>query len=485
MPLPHTRRPPLRSAVPALLIALFFVLTPQNPANAAAGDSTADAVLGQTTLTATGGLTDSAAAISISGAPGIAIAPDGRLYLADANNNRILSWPNAATFTNGAAADHVIGQPDFLTTTPGTSASSLSYPQGLHIDGNGALWVADAFNHRVLRFPDPTAPEGAAADLVIGQPNLTSGVPNIGGSFNGLDGARANSILFPGRVRVAGGRLYVSDSGNSRVLAYDLPASHQPVADTVFGQYGSFICRAKNNDGACSSEFAPPHGENLYNPIGLDADRAGRVYVADWNNHRVLRFDPPHAASPVPAAVFGQSGTTAAEPDGPGVAEGGLHLPIDLHLTATADLLVCDAANHRVLLFRGPLYGAAPDGVLGQLDDLSGQSVNHGLPPGSVDADGLAGPTGITTDALGNVYVVDTDNNRVLRFDRPFVALGDANCDGRTDNFDIDPFVLRLVDAQAYAMAFPHCPPAACDANGDGSVDNFDIDPFVRLLVGE
>lgn len=484
MPVSHTRRLPSAAAIVVILALIPFPFFPINRAAAAVGDSAADAVLGQPGLTSLVGLTDPAAAISISGAPGIVVAPDGRLYLADSNNNRILSWPSASGFTDGAPADRVIGQPDFLGTTPGTSASALNYPQGLHIDAAGALWVADAFNHRVLRFPDPSTP-GAAADLVIGQPDLTTGVPNFGGSFNGLDGARANSILFPGRVRTTGTRVYITDSGNSRTLAYDLPASHQPTADAVFGQYGSLVCRAKNNDGACGSEFAPPTSETHYNPIGLDVDGAGRVYVADWNNHRVLRFDPPLAASPVPSAVYGQTGFSAADPDGPGADAGGLHLPIDLHLTATADLLVCDSANHRVLLLRGPLYGSAPDGVLGQLDDLSGQLPNHGLAPGSVAPTGLSGPTGVTIDALGNVYVVDTDNNRVLRFDRPFVPRGDANCDGRTDNFDIDAFVLRLVNESAYAQAYPHCPPAACDANGDGSVDNFDIDPFVRLLVGE
>lgn len=55
----------------------------------------------------------------------------------------------------------------------------------------------------------------------------------------------------------------------------------------------------------------------------------------------------------------------------------------------------------------------------------------------------------------------------------------------RTVNvFDIDPFVLALADAVAYAAEFPACDRMLADVNEDGLVDVFDIDPFVALLTG-
>ena len=62
--------------------------------------------------------------------------------------------------------------------------------------------------------------------------------------------------------------------------------------------------------------------------------------------------------------------------------------------------------------------------------------------------------------------------------------LGDMNCDGTVNNFDIDPFVLALTDPGAYATAFPDCDSMLADANDDGTVNNFDIDPFVAILTG-
>ena len=60
--------------------------------------------------------------------------------------------------------------------------------------------------------------------------------------------------------------------------------------------------------------------------------------------------------------------------------------------------------------------------------------------------------------------------------------LGDLNCDGTLNNFDIDPFVLAITNETAYNAAYPGCNRMLADCNEDGTVDNFDIDPFVALV---
>jgi murein tripeptide amidase MpaA len=62
-------------------------------------------------------------------------------------------------------------------------------------------------------------------------------------------------------------------------------------------------------------------------------------------------------------------------------------------------------------------------------------------------------------------------------------ALGDLNCDGQINGYDIDPFVLALTDGAAYAAEFPSCDRMLADTNGDGEVNGYDIDPFVILLT--
>ncbi len=68
-----------------------------------------------------------------------------------------------------------------------------------------------------------------------------------------------------------------------------------------------------------------------------------------------------------------------------------------------------------------------------------------------------------------------------------YTVLGDLNCDGAVNAFDIDPFVLALVSSpsfDAYYAAYPDCDPLLADVNRDHAVNAFDIDPFVLLLTG-
>ncbi|MBN2448654.1 MAG: hypothetical protein JXO22_18150, partial [Phycisphaerae bacterium] len=64
------------------------------------------------------------------------------------------------------------------------------------------------------------------------------------------------------------------------------------------------------------------------------------------------------------------------------------------------------------------------------------------------------------------------------------VLLGDANCDGAADVFDIDPFVLAVTQPEQYAAAYPGCDIGNADCNQDGTADIFDIDAFVNIIAG-
>ena len=73
--------------------------------------------------------------------------------------------------------------------------------------------------------------------------------------------------------------------------------------------------------------------------------------------------------------------------------------------------------------------------------------------------------------------------NFTLEAPVPF-SLGDLNCDGGTDIFDIDAFVLAITNAAGYAGAYPDCDINLADCNQDGTPDVFDIDAFVALIIG-
>jgi outer membrane protein assembly factor BamB len=61
-------------------------------------------------------------------------------------------------------------------------------------------------------------------------------------------------------------------------------------------------------------------------------------------------------------------------------------------------------------------------------------------------------------------------------------VLGDLNCDGGLNAFDVGPFILALTDPAGYASRYPACSLSLADINGDGAVDLSDIASFVHLF---
>jgi sugar lactone lactonase YvrE len=152
--------------------------------------------------------------------PEMAVADSlGDLVVADTFNNRALRY-DRALFSGRQEASQVYGQGgSFTSGVPnlgGVTADSLWGPQGLALDGSGALWIADTENNRVLQFAAPLAAPSVgpvSARAVLGQGGLFTGSAPSAGP-NGLD--------FPSDISFdARGNAYVTDHGdNDRVLEY-------------------------------------------------------------------------------------------------------------------------------------------------------------------------------------------------------------------------------------------------------------------------
>ena len=169
-------------------------------------------------------------------------------------------------------ADAVLGQADFASGTAnaggGPTATSLNEPRGLCIDRvSGRLFVADSLNHRVLSWPSAAAfTNGQAADLVLGQPDFVSNSINQGGA-NPTD----RTLNAPKSVATdSAGRLYVADSLNIRILRYDPPFTTNMPAVRVFGQAGSFTT-------ANQASIVTATADNLGNPDGIAIDASDRL----------------------------------------------------------------------------------------------------------------------------------------------------------------------------------------------------------------
>lgn len=295
------------------------------------------------------------------------------VYIADTGNNRVLGWRDAGRLNQGNTADVVVGQNDLFSTFglgPGTALSSgLSAPVAVAVDGSGNLYVMDAGNNRILRYKTPfkQTPGNIPVDLVIGQRTVASGVQPNEGQQNPSEKTLVlsqNRVAFYGAMQFdPAGNLWATDAGNHRVLRYPVgnlaPNNPEPVADVVLGQT-SFTTNQPPQPATSPNGNVQRNTQALYVPSGLAFDQRGRLYVADGLS-RVLQF-------PAGVGIAGSAATILGIPVTPGQGQ------------------------------PAPVYPTQY--TLG--------NIANGTITGS--------PQGVFT--LGNtVFVVDTPQHRVLRYD--------------------------------------------------------------------
>lgn len=234
---------------------------------------------------------------------------------------------------------------------------------------------------------------GQEADLVIGQPDFTSSVSRT--TQAGLRFADAVA------VDLSTGKLFICDTGNSRVLRYasvDALANGAP-AEAVFGQPGF-------DHGMFNT-----HEAGMNYPGGICLDESGHLWVADSWNNRVLRFDNASWKASHSAAdgVLGQINFWES---GQSSLSTGMRAPTGMAVSRSGTLWVADQNNNRVLRFdnaAGKANGASADGVLGQ--------PGYGVSTAATTRAGMNRPRGVGIDASGRLWVADQSNHRVLRFD--------------------------------------------------------------------
>jgi predicted esterase/DNA-binding beta-propeller fold protein YncE len=198
-----------------------------NDASSRENGSSADVVLGQPNFTTnTSGTTSN----KLKGPVGVFVDGQGRLWVTDRLNHRVLRFDNASSKISGSNADGVLGQSDFITGTSGLSATKMNRPMGVYVDEFDNLWVCEDDNNRVIRFDSVSfKSDGAAADGVLGQPDFTTNLKSY--SRNGVSNIR-------GVFGDDSGRLYLVDEDNNRVLIFNHAASRPngAYADYELGQ---------------------------------------------------------------------------------------------------------------------------------------------------------------------------------------------------------------------------------------------------------
>jgi len=305
-----------------------------------------------------------------------AVASDGvHVVVADTNHNRVLIWNRIPT-TNDAPADVVVGQPDFVgsglppNNTP--TAKSMRGPQGVWIQ-NGKLYVADTQNNRVLIYNQIPTSNGAAADVVLGEPNFTTAIqPNLAAQTTS---ATASNLLNPVAVSSDGFHLFVTDLGYNRILIWNsIPTANAAPADVEIGQ-PDMVSSVANNAYSGTAATSTSDTTDQETPVlctvsnGVDGNNnptypnycnytvsfprfalaaGNRLFIADGGNDRLLVFSQiPTQNAQAADYIIGQIGGTVNQASD---AADSLRTPMSLAWDGT-NLYVSDAYNRRITVY--------------------------------------------------------------------------------------------------------------------------------------
>lgn len=301
-------------------------------------------------------------------AEGVAVSPDGDMYVADAAESRVRKVsPNgvirtvAGTGTSGFSGDGGLAV-----------SAQLQSPYGLALDREGNLYVADLGNGRVRRV--------------------------------GSDGRILTLAQFvaPRNLAIdAKGTLYVSDFTRHRVYSVDPAGNIGVIAGTGVAGY--------------SGDGGPAANAQLSFPAGLAVDGEGSLYIADSQNNAIRKV----SQGIIQTVIRWPSPTGVAIRDGSPFYIAAGSLILRMFSNGYSDQLPV-AARDVAIAPDGTLYAASgnfvrkilPQGLV--LIAAGGGDPAHG-DHGDAALARLNQPSGAAVDALGNVYIADQGNHRIRR----------------------------------------------------------------------
>jgi sugar lactone lactonase YvrE len=306
---------------------------------------------------------------------GLAVEADGSLLITDIGAHRLFRLSPSGKLTVFAGT----GEGGFLGDEKPAAGARLHAPHDVALAADGAILVADTYNHRVRRIER----SGIIRTIAGG----------VGGKYAGDGGlAIKASLNNPQGIAVGpDGALYIADTYNHVVRRVDAKGIITTFAGTEPGLAG---------DGG------PAVKAQLSLPTSVAVASDGTVYISEAGNNRIRRVKPDRIVETVLGTGPG-SGTAGAGFGGDGgpALQAKVFAPADLALDPQGGLLLSDSGNHRVrLISNGVIRTVAGTGTPGARGD-DGPALNAELNT----------PQKIAVGPDGALYVAEPANRRVRK----------------------------------------------------------------------
>ena len=230
----------------------------------------------------------------------------------------------------------------------------------------------------------------ALAFCLNGEAQIINTVAGNGTLGYSGDGAQATSakVAYPYGVAVdAAGNLYCADYDNGCIRKVSTAGIITTIAGLGYNAFGG--------DGGAAIAAGLAH------PYGVTFDIAGNMYIADWGNNRIRIVNTLGIITTIAG-----NGTPGYSGDGTAATTAKLYNPTGLTIDAAGNLYIADESGMRIRKVNtaGIISTFAGDSIMGNSGD-----------GGPATAAKLNSPTGVTFDAVGNLYIADYGNCRIRK----------------------------------------------------------------------
>jgi trimeric autotransporter adhesin len=252
---------------------------------------------------------------------------------------------------------------------PATTAQ-LNNPAGLSVDKAENIYVADLGNNRIRK--------------IASTGTITTVAGNGSGGYSGDGGPAINAGIYaPNGLAIDGaGNIYVVDNGDGRV---------RMIATT-----GIITTIAGNGSGGYSGDGGPATSAQLSNPEDIAMDGSGNLYISDWGNFRIRKV----SAAGIITTVAG-NGSQGSSGDGGPALSASIDFPDGLAVDSRGNLYIADGNSRTVRM-------VSTSGIITSVIAGTGYSGDGGPASGA----GLTWAGGLAFDSVGNLYIADSGRVR-------------------------------------------------------------------------
>ena len=353
---------------------------------------------------------------SLDSPSGVFADGSGNLYIADTKNHRIRKVDPSGIITTVAGN----GTEGFTGDGGAATDASLDSPNSVFVDGSGHLYIADWGNQRIRKMDA----SGIITTVAGGREGNYGYVPWYTPWDDG-DAATDASLGEPRGVFVDGsGNLYIADARSDRIGKVDPSGIISTVAAGlgdlrgIFGDgsgdlyiVSSYRIWKRDLSGATSTvagggglgDGGAATDATLYAPGCIFVDGSGNLYIVDMGNNRIRKVD----ASGNISTVAG-NGDYGFSDDGGAATDASLGEPGGIFVDGSGDLYIADMGNNRIRKVDAS----------GTISTIAGNG-DHGFSGdgGPATRASMSHPENVSVDASGNLYIADSENNRIRKVD--------------------------------------------------------------------